>query len=378
MLLTFVILLFGAASIVFQLRLTFFCFDGRNEIALGAQRSLVSHELANMTADLAMTNATSLITSSVPVSSSNPTFSTGHSSSQTIATAISPENSSLTTDPSVFFHACMNDSYLVDGNFSGIARYDDHERKLIYFASKKVDGWSGELTFDMVVVISNEQRHRKVISRSVGEVGVHQGKSFLWVDSVSFVYDRVFALDVFDLQQYNTDHSGGSGLSVDSFWRNVGPIIGDNNRNHIEIMRGSSTLVTACNFTSRHLAPVRLFSIDGSHTGDATYSDCCLAASVLSRGGCMFVDDYLNPGWLGVHEGVHRFLYENRVRFAPLAIVAGKFWICDVDYVEFYRQALLRELPAAIRMRSLELGRTMKITVQSRMYGIQMVFVEGS
>ena len=262
------------------------------------------------------------------------------------------------------------------GGDSGIDRHNERKRSAMYTASKEIEGWSGELTFDAVAIISSAQRTRNVFSRSVGELGVHQGKSFVWIDAVSFAYERVFAFDVFDLQQYNTDHSGGAGLTLDSFWRNVEPVIGD--RAHVEIIRGSSLTATACNFTKRNLAPVRLFSIDGSHTGEATYSDCCLAASVLSRGGCMFVDDYLNPGWLGVHEGVHRFLYEQRARFAPLAVIAGKFWICDATFVEFYRQTLIRELPSAIQRRGPELKRAMKLIVQSRMYNIQMVFVEGS
>ena len=257
-------------------------------------------------------------------------------------------------------------------------RYSLEERNNMYRASKTIEGWSGELTFDMVSIVSDEQRRYNVTSRSVGEVGVHQGKSFVWMDALSFVHEHVFALDVFDMQHLNSDHSGGRGLSVDSFWRNIGPIVSSKGRAHIEVIRASSLTTTACNLSDRHLTPVRLFSIDGSHTGEATYSDCCLAAATLTRGGCMFVDDYLNHGWLGVHEGVHRFLYERRTQYAPLAIAAGKFWICDAMYVQLYRSALLSRLPAVLVVRSRELNRSMKLVTQSRMYGIQMIFIVNS
>jgi hypothetical protein len=54
---------------------------------------------------------------------------------------------------------------------------------------------------------------------------------------------------------------------------------------------------------------VRIFSIDGCHTEEATFSDCVLAGSVATKpGGVIMVDDVFNPHWPGVSVGLLKFL----------------------------------------------------------------------
>ena len=50
--------------------------------------------------------------------------------------------------------------------------------------------------------------------------------------------------------------------------------------------------------------------MDGGHTGLLTYSDVCLASNSIIDGGLVIVDDITHPGWLGVRDGVGRFLAE--------------------------------------------------------------------
>lgn len=52
----------------------------------------------------------------------------------------------------------------------------------------------------------------------------------------------------------------------------------------------------------------RIFSIDGSHTAEATYKDLQTATRSLSVGGIIMIDDMFAAGWPGVSEGVFRFM----------------------------------------------------------------------
>ena len=59
-----------------------------------------------------------------------------------------------------------------------------------------------------------------------------------------------------------------------------------------------------------HLNFLVLIKVDGGHTSLLTYSDLCLVANGLTDGGVVTVDDITHPGWLGVQDGVGRFLAE--------------------------------------------------------------------
>jgi hypothetical protein len=50
--------------------------------------------------------------------------------------------------------------------------------------------------------------------------------------------------------------------------------------------------------------------IDGGHTALLTYSDLCVISNSLADGGVVTVDDITHPGWLGVRDGIGRFLSE--------------------------------------------------------------------
>jgi hypothetical protein len=59
---------------------------------------------------------------------------------------------------------------------------------------------------------------------------------------------------------------------------------------------------------SNGVARPRLFSIDGSHTAEATWGDMVTAGMSIQEGGVIIVDDYFAEGWPGVSEGVQRFM----------------------------------------------------------------------
>ncbi len=52
----------------------------------------------------------------------------------------------------------------------------------------------------------------------------------------------------------------------------------------------------------------QLVSIDGGHTTLLTYSDLCIISNCLIDGGIVIIDDINHREWLGVMDGVQRFL----------------------------------------------------------------------
>jgi uncharacterized membrane-anchored protein len=84
-----------------------------------------------------------------------------------------------------------------------------------------------------------------------------------------------------------------------------------------------------------------LFSVDGGHTPEITYSDLDLASQTLCEGGVIILDDFFNESWPGVAEGACKFFLENPERIFPVAIVGNKFiFTTDVTAARAYIQEL--------------------------------------
>jgi methyltransferase family protein len=64
--------------------------------------------------------------------------------------------------------------------------------------------------------------------------------------------------------------------------------------------------------------------VDGGHSAAETFHDVSLAAETLVPGGLVAVDDYFNPSFPGVSEGVVRFLLERPGALVPVAIGHNK------------------------------------------------------
>ena len=92
---------------------------------------------------------------------------------------------------------------------------------------------------------------------------------------------------------------------------------------------------------------VRMFSIDGGHTGDIVYHDLTLLNCVLRDGGLLFMDDFSHSYWPGVQDGVGRFFNLHPAhRLVPLALIANKLIITTASHYANYRKALMEALQA--------------------------------
>ena len=149
------------------------------------------------------------------------------------------------------------------------------------------------------------------------EVGVFHGKSFMPLALLRQPDERCVAIDCFEDQSVNIDRSGeGDGVAfrenVDATMRVCcdgapdGGGEGDAREDWLAILEMDSTRLADDRAPLARAAgsPVRLFSIDGCHTAEATAADLRVASSAMHPEGVVVVDDAFNPDWPGVVTGM--------------------------------------------------------------------------
>lgn len=165
----------------------------------------------------------------------------------------------------------------------------------------QVEGWCYPEVADMVDVLDDAQSKRDC-KGGVAEVGVHHGKLFLLLNSTSHANEQSYAIDVFDRQDLNIDHSGQ--VNKQAFERILANLDTHKEAN-VAIVSAESTDMA----THSHIRQgVRFFSVDGGHTVEHTINDLKLAQQSIIAEGIVILDDILNAHWLGVIEGAVRFL----------------------------------------------------------------------
>ncbi|CAF4141278.1 unnamed protein product, partial [Rotaria magnacalcarata] len=153
----------------------------------------------------------------------------------------------------------------------------------------------------------------------IGEIGVHHGKFTCYLFLLRRSKKQIlFAVDVFEQQYLNKDKSGRGSLTV--FRGNLRDYANLHEKD-VTIYAGSSLDLNP-KFSNNNVAiswwknevvghqGLQLVSVDGGHTALLTYSDVCLVSNGMLDGGVVLVDDIVHPGWMGVRDGVGRFLDE--------------------------------------------------------------------
>ena len=143
------------------------------------------------------------------------------------------------------------------------------------------------------------------------EIGVFHGKSFMPLALLRQPGERCVAIDCFEDQSANTDRSG-EGDAV-AFRKNVDATMRaccdggcDAREDWLAVLETDSRLLAddASPLRAAAGSPVRLFSIDGCHTAEATAADLRVASSAMHPEGVVVVDDAFNPDWPGVVTGM--------------------------------------------------------------------------
>ncbi|SDR39352.1 Methyltransferase domain-containing protein [Rhizobiales bacterium GAS113] len=206
----------------------------------------------------------------------------------------------------------------------------------------RIAGWLNPTTAHIMAALADRQR-RDGMEGDIAEIGVHHGKSFLALANSIAAGEKLFAIDVFEDQHKNTDKSGSG--SRQAFL--------DNMRIYApgkvpEIIQESSLDLPAMHWPEQHAGSIRFFSIDGSHTREATLNDLRIAEQTVKAGAIVAVDDVLSSHWLGVISGVFDYLSKGGT-LLPFAMVPNKLLLTSGEpsrakWSEFLRSRYARSM----------------------------------
>lgn len=207
-----------------------------------------------------------------------------------------------------------------------------------------VQGWcSPDLC--RVAAICAELQAIHGIEGGVGEIGVHHGKFFIALALLKEQQPAV-AIDVFDLQTLNVDRSGRGNKEI--FLENFKTHAGER---EVHAVTGDSMQLTREKVlsTTGELPPLAMFSVDGCHTAEHTLNDLLLAERMTGSGSIIFIDDYYNPNWPGVQEGIAKYFFSQPVRYVPLCFAFSKLLLVDIAYHERFLERLEPRIRAVDR-----------------------------
>jgi hypothetical protein len=209
-----------------------------------------------------------------------------------------------------------------------------------------VKGWLLQGAADALCELAGVQS-RLGIRGPVCEIGVHHGRLFILLHLLAEPNERAVAIDLFDRQAENVDHSGEGDLAL--LLRNVERHGGD--RGRLVILTENSLRLSAERILAQCGVPPRLFSIDGGHLAENACHDLALAHDTLCEGGIAILDDYFNPAWPGVSEGACRFMERHNRHLEPVAVTGNKFFMARGSApAQAYREELARLHPHAKAM----------------------------
>lgn len=154
--------------------------------------------------------------------------------------------------------------------------------------------------------------------RAVGEIGVHNGHSFVSLLANTAVTVPAIAIDTFDkYSKRNYDKSGYDhkliGKRLQTFRSNLEIVFSLDRLKTVVILECDSMQLSVEKLlSSTGNYSITIFSIDGCHSYECTKNDLLLAMASLSSDGVIIVDDYVSKRWTGVSKAVD-YLLNNRI-----------------------------------------------------------------
>jgi hypothetical protein len=179
-------------------------------------------------------------------------------------------------------------------------------------STRGVEGWFFPIDAFLFGIIDEIQK-REGISGNLFEIGVHHGKTALFLARMAAEGEDVGVCDVFDAQELNVDRSGEGNRAI--FERHLRELGGSR---EVRVLAKLSSKLTSSDTTTS----CRFFHIDGGHRPEDVMSDLHVAERALLSDGVVAVDDVFNPSWPGVSEGFYKFMQSGA--FVPIAIGGNK------------------------------------------------------
>ena len=208
---------------------------------------------------------------------------------------------------------------------------------------KDVQGWCSPNNWQIIWPIV-EFQEQMGLRNPVAEIGVYHGKFFIGLVVTKNVPGN-YAIDVFDMQEFNLDGAGKGNLGTlkeNLVKCGVDP-------DDVTLLQADSMALA-----DHDLLEIRektggfsLFSIDGCHLPEHTVNDIKIAMSLTVPAGLIFVDDYTNPHWPGVLEGVSKLYFTDYPRFVPVAFGHNKLFLCHLSYHQKFLRIIADSLKRA-------------------------------
>lgn len=207
----------------------------------------------------------------------------------------------------------------------------------------EVQGWCIPQLWQSIQPIDEIQR-KNGIEGPICEIGVYHGKFFIGLMKTKQAANNV-AIDVFSMQRFNLDGAGVGNLKI--FRENItasGASVED-----VHFLERDSMAIDR-----RDIEAIRdlsgggfsMFSVDGCHTLVHTINDTRIAMELTRPGGVIFIDDYYNPNWPGVQEGICKLYLTETPRWAPLVASCNKLILCHISYHAEYLKYLTEFIQA--------------------------------
>lgn len=211
----------------------------------------------------------------------------------------------------------------------------------------EVEGWFEPESAEVMASLLVHQLDRG-LGGGVAEIGVHHGRSFLLLANGLAPGEPAVALDVFEHQEQNADHSGrGDRTRFEENLARWAPSAS------VEVVASSSLDVSVSSARDVFGRP-RMFSVDGGHTAEITRHDLTLAEACVGDGGIVVLDDMLNGHWLGVLTGTASYLLSDP-GLVPFALSPNKLYLTDSpESAAGYTAHLRAALPDLLGKRDVE------------------------
>jgi hypothetical protein len=195
-------------------------------------------------------------------------------------------------------------------------------------------GWVNPNLLDCLKVISGVQ-NRLAITGSVAEIGGYHGKFFLALSHMlSGQNTKALYIEVSDEQPKPLD---GAGEGNDAVLKANIERYGRPDITYDFMKVDSIALADKLKIMAQH-GPFKLFSIDGCHTAQHTYNDLLAAQELICPGGVIILDDYMQPSWPGVTEGVHIFR-QSVPRIRPFLYFWHRLFFSSIGWHSDYLRA---------------------------------------
>ena len=219
---------------------------------------------------------------------------------------------------------------------------------------RAVEGWLDPYSARFIAAIG-ELQAREGVAGSVGEIGVHRGRLFILLKLLARPGERACAIDLFENQDLNVDHSGNGDEAL--LLANLRRHADDKD---IAIIKRSSVEVDPADILTQ-TGRARLFSIDGGHTAECARNDLALAERVLVDYGVAILDDFFNQSWPDVSVGTAAYIADPSSQLRPFAITPNKVYLARAHAHRFYREALMASQRGYFEKESVMFGASVAI-----------------